>query len=123
MWRTRLLDINIVLNTLGASNKVTNLSFDFSIYGEHPFGGCLDQNWIGLYEVIRISAGEPLKLELQATVSTGKLEWQHLYTRILEKIAPLSDYPNVCIHFWNPTFRSCGLGPFPSNQVPNRCRW
>jgi len=66
-----LRDINIVLSTLHASNKITNLSFDFIMLGEHPFGGCLDEDWAGLCnEVVRLSAGKPLELELQTTVST-----------------------------------------------------
>ncbi|KAF8959431.1 hypothetical protein BDZ97DRAFT_1667254 [Flammula alnicola] len=123
-----LRDINIVLGKIPASNKVTNLSFDFKIFGEHPFGGCLDEDWVGICdEVIRISAGKPLELDLQMIVSTGKLEWQHpgqaeLYVHIMEKIASLSDYPNICTHFWNPTCWTQGLRPVPRGQVRSRCR-
>ncbi|KAF8959436.1 hypothetical protein BDZ97DRAFT_2078106 [Flammula alnicola] len=123
-----LRDINIVLGTIPASNKVTNLSFDFTIFGEHPFGGCLDEDWVGICdEVIRISSGKPLELDFKMTVSTAKLQWQHpgeeeLYVHITERTASLSDYPKICTHFWNPTCWTQGLGPFPRGQASLRLR-
>ena len=78
-------------------------------------------------QVIRIADGKPLELELQIAVSTGILATGHpgqdeLYIRIMEETAPLSDYPNICTHFWNPTFGARGLAPFPRGQVRSRCR-
>ena len=79
-------------------------------------------------QVIRIADGKPLELELQTVVYTGRWATGHpgqdeLYMRIMEKAAPLSDYPNICTHVWNPTFgRDRGLVPFPPGQVRSRCR-
>jgi hypothetical protein len=78
-------------------------------------------------KVIRIADGKPLELELQTVVSTGLWATGHpgqdeLYMRIMEKAAPLSDYPNICTHVWNPTFRDRGLAPLPRGQVRSRCR-
>lgn len=123
-----LRDINIVLSKISASNQVTNLSFDFSISGKHPFGGCLEQDWIGLCdEIIRISAGKPLELELQTKVSSEGFQSPDVgdgavYRRIEETTASLSDFSNICCHFWNPTCWSSGLAPFPRGQVRSRCR-
>ena len=123
-----LQDINIVLDTIPKSNKVTNLWFYFEIVGRRPFRGCLDQDWVGIFnQIIRISEGKPLELELQMIVSTGNLESEHpgqdeLFVRIIEKATLLSDYPKICTHFWNPTFWARGIGPFPRGQVRSRCR-
>lgn len=122
-----LHDINIVLRTIPESNQITNLSFDFNIVGQHPFHGCLDQDWVAMFdEVIRISAGKPLELELQTTVSTENLDFKHpgqdeLYMNIMNRMASLSDYPNICTHFWNPNCRAHGLGSFPRGQVRSKC--
>ncbi|KIM36039.1 hypothetical protein M413DRAFT_428131 [Hebeloma cylindrosporum] len=123
-----LHDLNIVLGTIPKSNKITNLSFDFDIIGRRPFNGCLDQDWVGTFdEIIRISDGKPLELELAMAVSTGNLGVDHpgageLYRDITEKSASLSDHPEICAHFWNPTFWARGVGPFPRGQVRGRCR-
>ena len=124
-----LRDINIVLGTIPVPNKITNLWFDFDIFGRKPFRGCLDQDWVGIFnEVIRISDGKALELELKMAVSTGDfLENVHpgqdkLFESITEKAALLSDYPKICTHFWNPTFWARGLDPFPRGQVRSRCR-
>lgn len=123
-----LRDINIVLSKISASNQITNLSFDFSISGKHPFGGCLEQDWVGLRdEIIRISAGKPLELELETTVSLKSFQSPDvgdgtIYKRIAETTASLSDFPSICAHFWNPTCWSSGLAPFPRDQVRSRCR-
>ena len=122
-----LHDINIVLGTIPRSNRLTNLSFEIEIVGRCPFHGCLDQDWAGLFnEVIRIGGGRPLELELQMTVTVGDFETEHpeqdeLYVRIMEKSPSLSDYPNVCTHWWNSTFQTHGLGPFRRGQVRRRC--
>ena len=104
-----------------------NLSFEFDILGEHPFGGCLDENWVGICdEVIRISSGKPLELDLKMTVDNGELERgqgeDELYARIMEKTTSLSDHPKICTHFWNPTYWYHGLDPFPRGEVRGRCR-
>jgi hypothetical protein len=123
-----LHDINIVLGAIPTSNKVTNLWFDVEIIGHRPFHGCLDQDWVGLFdEIIRISDGKPLELELQMIVSTGKFDIEHpgrdeLFMHIMERAALLSDYPKICTHFWNPTFWDRGLGPFSRGEVRSRCR-
>ena len=124
-----LRDINIILGTIPVSNKITNLWFDFDIFGRKPFRGCLDQDWVGIFnEIIRISDGKHLELELKMGVDMWDiLETEHpgqddLFARIMEKATPLSDYPEICTHFWNPSFWDRGLKPFPHGQVHSRCR-
>jgi hypothetical protein len=125
-----LHDINTALGTIPESNKVTNLWFDFKIIDRRPFRSCLDQDWAGLFnEIIRIANGKPLELELQMVVSMGSLETEHpgldeleLSMHIMEKGGSLSDYPNICTHFWDPNFWARGLRPFPRGQVRSRCR-
>ncbi|EDQ99915.1 uncharacterized protein LACBIDRAFT_315058 [Laccaria bicolor S238N-H82] len=123
-----LCDINIVLSKISASNQITNLSFDLDISGKHPFGGCLEQDWVGLCdEIIRISAGKPLELELQTTVSLEGFQSPDvgdgaIYSHIAETTASLTDFPKICAHFWNPTCWSGRLAPFPRSQVCSRCR-
>ena len=124
-----LHDINIVLGTIPESNRLTNLWFHIVIMGVRPFRGCLDQDWVGTFkEVIRIGGGKPLELEFGMSVSTeDSYETEHpgedeLYRRIMEKTELLSDYPNICTHWWNSTFRNRGINPFPSGQVRTRCR-
>ena len=101
---------------------------DFNIIGRRPFVGCLDQDWVGMFnEVIRISAGKPLELELQMVVSAGNCDSEYpgqdeLYTHIMDKAGSLSDYPEICTHFRNHTFRAHGLNQFPPGQVRSRCR-
>jgi hypothetical protein len=107
-----LCDISHVLSTIPASNKVTTLFFHFSIVGgDHPFDECLKEDWAGIWgEVVRISAGKPLELNLEAAVdpldlkysSEGKDELYELYERIKEKIALLSNFPNIDTYFWHP---------------------
>ncbi|KAF8799764.1 hypothetical protein BYT27DRAFT_7200998 [Phlegmacium glaucopus] len=101
-------DINLVLGTIPISNKITNLSFEFTICGEHPFGGCLGEDWVGIRdEVVRISAGKPLNLNLETSVLPPNLQYppgqDELYERITERIS-LSDHPNIHTRFWHPTF-------------------
>ena len=126
-----LHDINMVLSTIPESNRITNLAFDFTIIGLRPFPGCLDQDWVGMFnQVIRIACGKPLELEVSMgidTLSMGFVETDHpgedkLYMSIMEKAASLSDYPKICTHWWNPTFWSRGVRPFPRGQVRSRCR-
>jgi len=77
-------------------------------------------------EVIRISSGKPLELDLQMLVDNGLSVPGHgedgLYLRIVERTRSLSDHPEICTHFWNPTYRSRGVGPFPHGEVRTRCR-
>ena len=122
-----LHDINLVLGTIPESNRVTNLWFDFEMMGRRPFRECVDQDWVGLFnEIIRISGGKRLELELKMGVSREDLEdepgREELFKRITEKGALLSDYPEICTHFWDPTYWSRGLRPFPRGQVRGRCR-
>ena len=127
-----LHDINVVLGTIPESNRVTNLWFDFQIVGQrgqHPFLECLNQDWVGMFnEVIRIGGGKPLELELQMAASVGlsanecSEQKDELYTFIIEKAASLSDYPKICTHFWNPTYWTRGIGPFPRGQVRRSCK-
>ena len=120
-------DINIVLGTIPDSNIFTNLWFEFTIFGRHPFPGCLDQDWGGMFnEVIRISGGKPLEMEFMMAISDG-LEIHHsgeveLYNGIMDNAALLSDYPKICTHWWNPTYWQRDLNPFPRGQVRQRCR-
>ena len=103
-----LRDINVVLGTIPKANQVTKLSLDFTIYGNHPFGGCLEEDWVGMCDAVaRISAGKPLELKLEITMPIhlaiypppGRELLNELYERIKEKIALLSEYPNICTHF------------------------
>ena len=124
-----LHDVNMVLGTILDSNGVTNLWFDFMIFGWHLFPGCLDQDWVGMFnEVIRIGGGKPLELELQMRVETGYSDIEYhgqdeLYMGIMEKAASLSDYPKIYTHRWNPTLGSCELDPLTRGQVRRRCRY
>ncbi|KIM39527.1 hypothetical protein M413DRAFT_74709 [Hebeloma cylindrosporum] len=124
-----LRDINVVLGTIPVSNCITNLFFDLCILGEreHPLRGCLDEDWEGICnEAIRISFGKPLELDFEIVVSgkfeRGRGKKNELYVSIMEKTTSLSDHPNICTHFWNPTYWDHGLGPFPRGQVRGRCR-
>ena len=81
-------------------------------------------------EVIRIGGEKPLELELQMMLSARgemDLELEHpgqdkLFMGIMEKAASLSDYPNICTHWWNPTYWTRGrIGPFRLCQVRRRC--
>ena len=116
----------MVLGTIPGSNRITNLSFDFIILGRHPYPGCLDQDWVGMFnEVIRIGDGKPLELELQ--IETGYMGNEYigqdeLYMRIMENAASLSGHPKICTHWWNPILESRGLGRFTCGQVRRRCR-
>ena len=42
-----------------------------------------------------------------------------LFVRITEnlKATPLSDYPEICIHYWNPTFWARGLWHSPAPKL------
>ena len=97
-----LRDIVVVLSTIPKANQVTKLSLNFTICGEHPFAECLEEDWVGMcVEVIRISAGKPLELDLDMSIIPHRYDNMHLgrdelYERIKEKTASLSDYPNVC---------------------------
>ena len=123
-----LRDVNIVLGTIPDSNRITNLWLDFLTVGRRPFEGCLNQDWVEMFnEIIRIGSGKPLELELKLAVSSGAVSSDHtgqdeLYMRIMEKAALLSDYPNICTHWWNPTLWTRGIGPFSRGQVRTRCR-
>ncbi|KIM47373.1 hypothetical protein M413DRAFT_416068 [Hebeloma cylindrosporum] len=118
-------DINAVLGTIPKENKMTNLSFDFDIIGGRSYNGCLDQDWVGMFnEIIRIADGKPLELELVMSVSTDHLgvdKEGQLYTGITNKSSSLSNHPEICAHFWNPTFWDRGIGPFPRGLVRGRC--
>ena len=120
-----LRDINIVLHTIPASNSITNLWFDFSILGEHPHE-CLDEDWVGICdEVIRISSGKPLELEM-GMPADNKRSWDEggedgVYERLIRRIASLSAHPEICTHIWHPLYWVV-LDPFPRGQVRNRCR-
>ena len=120
-----LHDINLVLGAIRGSNKVTNLLFDFTILGPRPLAGFFEQDWVGMFhEVIRIADEKPLELELQMVEAAGILEVGHLgtdklFVHIMEKAAPLLDYPKICTHFCNPWDRR--FGPFPRGQVRSRC--
>ena len=102
-----LHDINVVLGAIPQANQVTKLSLDFTIYGNHPFGGCLEEDWVGMCDAVaRISAGKPLELNLEMSISPANFQYpppgrDELYERIKEKIASLSDHPNICTH-WHP---------------------
>ena len=102
-----LRDIVFVLSTIPKANQLTKLSLNFTVYGEHPFTGCLNEDWVGMcVEVVRISAGKLLELDLDMSIIPHRYDDRHLgrdelYGRIKEKTASLSDYPNICSH-WHP---------------------
>lgn len=103
-----LRDINLVLSKIPKANQVSKLSLDFDIYGKHPFGGCVEEDWVGMCdEVVRISAGKPLALNLEMAITPPGFQYpppggDELYRRIKEKIASLSDYPHISTHIWHP---------------------
>ena len=111
-------DINTVLATIPLCNRMTNLWFDFLTACSLPSDECLDQNWVGMFnEIIRIGGEKPLELELEMEVSPSTRA-DELHMRIMEKATLLSDYPNICSHWWNPTPRS----RVHHHQVRTRCR-
>ena len=76
-------------------------------------------------EVIRIGGGKPLELELQMGTTMGFLETNHdeqdeFYKCVMEKAASLSDYSNICTHFWTDWNRS--ISPSTRGQVRRRCK-
>ena len=115
--------VNTVLNTIPASNTVMNLSFDFYIAGAHPFR-CFDENWVGMCdEVIRISSGKPLELDLELSRAVRGREEDELYDRVLMRTRSLLGYPNICPHFWNSTTPWYLLDQkLPRGEVRSRCR-
>ena len=101
-----LRDIKLVLRTIPKANQVTKLSLDLIIYCGQFFSECLEDDWNGMCdEFVRISAGKPLELNLEILITPrpmfplAPLTRDQLYERIKEKIAPLSDYPNICTNF------------------------
>jgi hypothetical protein len=77
-------------------------------------------------EIIRISGGKPLELEIGLSAYIGILDLPErkelpVYTCVMEKAALFLDYPNICTHFWNPTCKDRWIGPYP-HQVRGRCR-
>lgn len=103
-----LRDINLVLSTIPKINQVTKLSLDFTIVGEHPFSGCLEEDWVGMCdEVVRISTGKPLEFYLEMSITPPRYRYpprggDELYKRIKEKMASLSDHSNIHTHIWHP---------------------
>ena len=98
-------DINSILGTIPKANQVTQLSIRFDFFGTHPFGGCIDQDWVGMCdEIVRVTAGKPLELCLKMSIvlSQDRPFGDRLYKRIKEKIASLSDYPNIRTDIWHP---------------------
>ena len=100
-----LRDINLVLSTIPKANQVTKLSLDFTIYGDHLFSGCLEEDWVGMCdEVVHISAGKLLELNLELSITPASFQCSpprraELCERIKEKMASLSDYPNISTHW------------------------
>ena len=81
-------DIKLVLSTIPNANQITKLSLDFIIYCEHPFVECLEEDWAGMCdEVVRVSAGKPLELDLEMSISSvyPPLGQDELYECIKEK--------------------------------------
>ena len=98
-------DINLILSMIPNANQVNVLSFCFNVYGKHPYDGCLEQDWVGMCdEVVLVSAGKPLELYLEMSIvpPEDRPPGDELYERIKEKIASLSDHPNIRIYFWYP---------------------
>lgn len=79
-------------------------------------------------EVIRISDRKPLEVEIQMALSlVGYMELDRpgqveLFKYIMDKAGSLSDYSNICTHFWNPNLYARGLGPVPRGHVRSRCK-
>ena len=122
-----LRDIITVLGTIPASNSVTNICFEFRIFGEHPFCGCLDEDWVGICnEVVRISSGKLLELDMQIMVDSGKYEFirgaDELYGHIIERTTSLSNHSQICTHFRKLSPWIDRYTPSPCSQVRSRCR-
>ena len=103
-----LRDFSRVLSTIPKANQITKLLLDFTVtvHDGHPFD---EEDWVGLCdEVVRVSAGKPLELNLKMSIHPPRIlqypsfRQDELYERIKEKIATLSDYPNICTHLWHP---------------------
>ena len=64
-----LHDINIVLGKIPEPNRVTNLWLEILTVGRRSFHGCLNQDWVEMFnEIIRIAGGKPLELELNLVI-------------------------------------------------------
>jgi hypothetical protein len=123
-YSVALHDINIVLGTIPECNAITNLRFDFVIVGWPPFDECPDRDWVEMFnEIIRISGGKPLELELKLAVCSpgtlpgGNTGEDELYVRIMENAALLSDYPNICTH-WRKKYISVDLAGRVARYMP-----
>ncbi|PPQ84379.1 hypothetical protein CVT26_007381 [Gymnopilus dilepis] len=111
-----LEDINTVLSTIPASNAVKYLSFKFTIFDQHPFAECVEQDWSGFCrEVIRIAGGERLQLDMNMNIfhrradRTNSHGGEALYQRMAENLASLRSSPTICLRIDNPTFLEAGL--------------
>ena len=105
-----LRDIKLVLSTIPKANQVTKLSLHFIIFSQHSFSECFEEDLVRIFEeVVRVSAEKSLELDLEMLIDRSKfypefppIREDEFYERIKEKIAFLSDYPNICTHFWHP---------------------
>ena len=105
-----LRDIKLVLSTIPKVNQVTKLSLEF--ISEHILSDRFKEELVGMCkEVVRVSAGKPLELDLKMVISlnTSQLWPEHPLIRrdeffecIKEMIAFLSHQPNISTHFWHP---------------------
>jgi hypothetical protein len=85
------------------------------------------EDWAGLsQQIIRIAADKPLELDLQMGVETDDVEdapgESLLYTALLKIVAPVSDCPNICNHFWNCTLGRSGLKASLLGEVRTKCK-
>ena len=108
-----LRDIKLVLSTIPKVNQVTKLSLEFIIFSEHILSDRFEEELVGMCEeVVRVSAGKPLELDLKMLISLNpsQLWWpehplirrDEFYERIKEMIAFLSHQPNISTYFWHP---------------------
>ena len=97
-WFADLHDINIALGTIRSPMDLQKKkSLGFEIFCYPPFRECLDQDWDGMFnEVIRISDGKHIEVELQIYTITRKEDSEKkLYMYIMGKAGSLSGYPNL----------------------------
>ena len=107
-----LRDIKLVLSTIPKVNQVTKLSLEIIIFSVPTFSECFEEELVGMCEeVVRVSAGKPLELDLDMLISPKPSSFgpdypligrDELYKRIKERITFLSDHPNISTHLWHP---------------------
>ena len=60
-----LRDIVFVLSTIPKAIQFTKLSLDFTICGKHPFSGCFEENWVGMYNEVTYFNRETARVQFR----------------------------------------------------------